>query len=152
MSVGAYAGAMIIALCGAVAVAQTKVATAEEFNKAMKPAQPALRAVYAAFASKAYADARKEIARVRTAVADTQTFWVLHKKAEAVKLNKEVLAKIEAFEMLIAKDPVDVALASKALGEIDPSCRACHKQYRAQDAAGNYMIKPGTIAPAQLDK
>ena len=29
---------------------------------------------------------------------DTQSFWVLHKKDDAVKMNKDSLAKLEAFE------------------------------------------------------
>jgi len=145
MRVGVYAGAMLIAWSGALAVAQTKVSTPEEYDKAMKPAGPAMRTVQKAFASGAYADVRKELATLKTAVADTGSFWVLHKKDDAIKLNKDSLAKIEAFEKLVATDPVDAAVAAAAMKEMGGSCAACHKQYREQDAEGNYRIKPGTI-------
>ena len=48
----------------------------------------------------AVADVKKEIAALKSRVADTQSFWVLHKKDDAVKMNKESLAKLEAFEKL----------------------------------------------------
>jgi GTPase involved in cell partitioning and DNA repair len=145
MRVGVYAGAMLIAWSGALAVAQTKVTTPEEFDKAMKPAGAAMRTIGKAFPSGAYADVRKELATLKTALVDTQSFWVLNKKDDAVKMNKESIAKIEAFEKLVATDPVDPAVAGPALKEIGGTCSACHKQYREQDAEGNYKIKAGTI-------
>jgi hypothetical protein len=145
MRVGVYAGAMLMACTTALVVAQTKVTTPEEYDKAMKPAGAAMRTIGKALASGAYADVRKELPALKAAVADTQSFWVLHKKDDAIKMNKEALAKIEAFEKLVATDPVDAAVAAPALKEIGGACSACHKQYREQDAEGNYKIKAGTI-------
>jgi len=145
MRVGVYAGAMLIAWSGALAIAQTKVSTPEEYDKAMKPAGVAMRTIGKALASGAYADVRKELPALKAAIVDTQSFWVLHKKDDAVKMNKDALAKIEAFEKLVATDPVDAAVAAPALKEIGGTCASCHKQYREQDAEGNYKIKAGTI-------
>jgi cytochrome c556 len=145
MRVGVYAGAMLIALSGAFVVAQNKVTTPEEFDKAMKPAGRAMGAVNKAFKSGAYADVRKELPAIKAALTDTQTFWVLHKKDDAVKMNKESLAKVEAFEKLVATDTVDAATAAAAMKEMGGTCSACHKQYREQDAEGNYKIKTGSI-------
>jgi hypothetical protein len=145
MRVGVYAGAMLIAWSGALAIAQTTVSTPEEYTKAMKPAGPAMRTIQKAFASGAYADVRKELGTLKTAIADTQSFWVLHKKDDAIKMNKESLAKIEAFEKLVATDTVDTAVAAGAMKEMGGTCAACHKQYREQDAEGNYKMKAGTI-------
>ena len=144
MRVGVCAGAMLITLCGVLAVAQRKVSTPEEYEKAMKPAELALRTMGGALASGAYPLLRKELATLKTAILETQSFWVLHKIDDAVAMNKDVLAKIEAFEKLVATDPVDAAVAGAALREINPTCAACHKQYRAQEGGG-YRIKPGTI-------
>jgi len=144
MRVGVYAGAMLIVLSGAFAVAQMKVSTPEEYDKAMKPAGPAMRTVGKAFASGAYADVRKELPALKAAIADTQSFWVLHKKDDAIKMNKESLAKLESFENLLTGDKVDPAAAA-AMKEVGGTCSACHKQYREQDAEGNYKIKAGTI-------
>jgi len=144
MRVGVYAGAMLIALSGAIVTAQNKVTTPEEFDKAMKPAGPAMRTIGKALASGAAADVKKELATVKAALMDTQSFWVLHKKDDAVKMNKESLAKVEALEKLVDGDKV-APEAAAALKEVGGSCSACHKQYREQDAEGNYKIKAGTI-------
>ena len=84
MRVGVYAGALLMACTTAIVVAQTKVTTPEEFDKAMKPAGGAMRNVGKMVASgAAVADVKKEIAVLKTALADTQSFWVLHKKDDA---------------------------------------------------------------------
>ena len=145
MRVGVYAGAMLIALSGAIAIAQTKVTTPEEFDKAMKPAGGAMRNVGKMVASGApAADVKKELAILKTALTDTQSFWVLNKKDDAVKMNKESIAKLEAFEASLTGEKVDPASAP-VLKEVGGTCAACHKQYREQDAEGNYKIKAGTI-------
>jgi hypothetical protein len=83
MRVGVYAGAMLMACTTAIVVAQTKVGTPEEFDKAMKPAGPAMRNIGKMVASGgAVADVKKELAVLKAALTDTQSFWVLHKKRE----------------------------------------------------------------------
>jgi len=145
MRVGVYAGALLMACTTAIVVAQTKVTTPEEFDKAMKPAGGAMRNMGKMVASgAAVADVKKEIAVLKTALADTQSFWVLHKKDDAIKMNKESLAKLEAFEATLTGEKVDPASAA-TMKEVGGTCSACHKQYREQDAEGNYKIKAGTI-------
>jgi hypothetical protein len=121
------------------------VSTPEEFDKAMKPAGRAMGAANKALKSGAFADVKKELPALKTALEETQSFWVLHKKDDAVKMNKESIAKLEAFEKLLATDPVDPAAAGAALREVGGTCSACHKQYREQDTEGNYKMKAGTI-------
>jgi len=145
MRVGMYAGAILMACSTALVIAQTKVTTPEEFDKAMKPAGGAMRSMGKMIASGAsVADVKKEIAVLKTALLETQSFWVLHKKDDAVKFNKESLAKLEAFEKSLTGDNVDPAAAA-TVKEVGGTCAACHKQYREQDAEGNYKIKAGTI-------
>jgi cytochrome c556 len=145
MRVAVYAGAMLIAWSGAVAIAQNKVTTPEQLDKVMKSAGPAMRTINKSTASGAYADAKKELATLRAAVLDSQSFWIEHKKDDAVKMNKDALEKIDAFDKLISSDKPDAAAATTALKEVGGACSACHKQYRAQDADNNYILKPGTI-------
>jgi cytochrome c556 len=145
MRVRVYAGAMLIAWSGALAIAQTKVTTPEQLDKVMKQVGPAMRNINKATKSAAYADARKEIAALRQGVLDSQSFWIEHKKDDALKMNKEALAKIDAFEKAISGDAPDATAALAALQEVGGACSACHKQYRAQDAENNYILKPGTI-------
>jgi cytochrome c556 len=137
---------MLIAWSGALAVAQTqKVTTPEQLDKVMKQAGPAMQAINKATKSSAFADAKKEIPTLRQAVLDSQSFWIEHKKDDAVKMNKDALAKIDAFEKVLSGDAPDSVAAITALKEVGGACSACHKQYRAQDAENNYMLKPGTI-------
>jgi cytochrome c556 len=142
---GAYAVAILVACSAALVVAQTKVSTPEEFDKAMKPAGPAMRNIGKMAASGgAVADVKKELAVLRTALTDTQSFWVANKKDDAVKLNKESLAKLDAFEKSLTGEKLEPTAAA-AMKEVGGTCAACHKQYREQDAEGNYKIKAGTI-------
>jgi len=146
MRVRVYAAALILSWSGALVAAQSqKVTTPEELDKVMKKAGPAMRAVGKAVASGAYADAKTELTTLRQAVLDSQVFWIQHKKEDAVKFNKDTLARIDAFEKVISDPAVDAATAATAAKEIGGGCASCHKQYRVQDAENNYMLKPGTI-------
>jgi cytochrome c556 len=119
--------------------------TPEELDKVMKKSGPAMQATQKAMGAGSYAEARKQMATVKQAVVDSQTFWVEHKREDALKFNKDTLAKIDAFEKMIATDKVDPAAATAALKEVGASCRACHKVYRATDAEENFILKPGSI-------
>jgi cytochrome c556 len=146
MRVRVYAAAMLIAWSGALAIAQgQKITTPEQLDKVMKAVGTASRNMGKMTQSGAYADAKKELATMRQGVLDSQSFWVEHKKDDAVQMNKDSLAKIDAFEKLISAPTVDGPTAVAALKEIGPTCSACHKQYRVQDADNNYMLKPGVI-------
>jgi cytochrome c556 len=145
MRVRVYAAALLLTWSGAVMVAQQKITTPEQLDKVMKQVQQANQPVAKALASGQWADVRKGIAAVKENVLLSQSFWIEHKKDDAVTMNKDTLAKIEAFEKIVAADPVDPAAAAAALKEVGSTCRACHKQYRATDAENNFILKPGTI-------
>jgi len=144
MRVRVYAAAMLLAWSGAVIVAQgQKVTTPEQLDKVMKQVQ--MPAIQKALKSQAYADARKAVATAKENVLISQSFWIEHKKDDAVKMNKESIAKLEALEKLIATDTVDQPAVEAALKEVGASCRSCHQAYRATDAENNFIIKPGSI-------
>jgi cytochrome c556 len=144
MRVRVYAAAMLLAWSGAVIVAQgQKVTTPEQLDKVMKQVQ--MPAIQKALKSQAYGDARKALATAKENVLLSQSFWVEHKKDDAVKMNKETIAKIETLEKLIATDTVDAPAVEAALKEVGASCRTCHQQYRATDAENNFILKPGSI-------
>lgn len=149
MRVRVYASAFLLVWSGAIMMAQTKVTTPEQLDKVMKQVQQSNQPVSKAIQSGAYADARKGLAGVKEAVLLSQSFWIEHKKDDAVTLNKESIAKIEALEKLIATDTVDSAAAITALKEMGASCRACHQKYRATDAENNFILKPGWNEPAK---
>jgi cytochrome c556 len=149
MRVRVFAPALIVAWSCAVGVAVLaqgqKITTPEQLDKVMKAVQEANRPVAKAITSGAYADAKKGLATVKENVIASRSFWIEHKKDDAVKLNEESVAKIEALEKLLAAEPVDQAAAQAAMKEVGASCRACHQKYRATDAENNYILKPGSI-------
>ena len=138
------AAAVCVAL-GAGLVAQSQVTTVSQLDAVMKKAG-AFRQVDKAIQSNNAADAKAQLAIVRQAVQDSQSFWVTHKKEDAVKLNKESLAKIDALEKVLSAGTLDVAAATAAYKDTGGSCRACHSQYRAEDENNAYILKPGSVA------
>ena len=138
-----YAAALCTVL-GGVVLAQQKVRTAEELDKVMKKAG-AFRQVDKAIQSNNAADAKKQLEIVEDAVEESRTFWVEHKREDALKLNKEALAKLDALEKVLSADTLDVAAATAAFKEAGGACRACHQVYRAEDANNAYIIKPGSV-------
>jgi cytochrome c556 len=139
-----YAAAVCVTL-GSVVFAQQKVTTVEELDKVMKKAG-AFRQVDKAIQSNNAADAKAQLAIVKQAVQDSQSFWLRHKKDDAVKLNKESLAKLDALDKVLSAGSFDIAAATAAYKEAGGSCRACHSQYRVEDANNAYALKPGSVA------
>jgi cytochrome c556 len=140
-----YAVAVCVALGSAVLVAQQKVTTAEELDKVMKKAS-AFRQVDKAVQSNNAADAKAQLAIVKAAVLESQSFWISHKKDDAVKMNKESLTKLDALEKVLSAGSLDVAAATAAFKEAGGACRSCHQQYRTEDANNQYTLKPGSVA------
>ena len=141
----AYAAALVVAWTGSIVMAQTKITTPEELDKAMKDVQPAMQAAQKAIKSGAYAEAAKQLALVRSTIDDSRQFWIHHKKDDAVKWNKETVEKLEASEKLLNGGPTDATAAMESLKLIGASCRNCHEAYRVRDADNNWVLKPGTI-------
>ena len=141
--------ASAVAVCviagGAALVAQNAVTTAEDLDTVMKKAS-AFRQVDKAVQSNNAADAKAQLAVVKAAVAESQSFWVTHKKDDAVKMNKESLAKLDALEQVLSAGTLDVAAATAAFKEAGGACRACHQQYRVEDEKNQYHLKPGSVA------
>ena len=140
-----YAMALSVALGGAALVAQSKVATAEELDKIMKKAS-AFRQVDKAVQSNNAADAKAQLAIVKAAVLESQSFWVTHKKDDAVKMNRESLAKLDELEKALSTGTLDVAAATAACKQAGGACRTCHQQYRIEDDKNEYHLKPGSVA------
>ena len=140
-----HAAALFAILASAMLGAQTKVTTAEELDTIMKKAS-AFRQVDKAVQSNNAADARAQLAIVKAAVEESQSFWVAHKKDDALKMNKESLEKLDALAKVLATDTLDVAAATAAFKQAGGACRTCHQQYRIEDEKNEYHLKPGSVA------
>jgi cytochrome c556 len=141
----ALAAFVALSALSTVIVRAQKVSTPEELDKVMKGVGKANQTMQKALTSGAYADVRTQITAVRQGVLDSQNFWIEKKRDDAVKFNKETLAKIDEFQKLVATDTVDAAGAAAALKAVGASCRSCHQVYRTTDADDNFILKPGSL-------
>jgi cytochrome c556 len=136
--------AAVAVACTSAVVAQ-KVSSVEDLDKVMKRAS-AFRQVDKAIQSNNATDAKAQLAIVRQAVQESQSFWIEHKRDDAVKLNKESLAKIDELEQVLSSGTLDIAAATAKFKETGGSCRSCHQIYRVEDDKNQYMLKPGSVA------
>jgi cytochrome c556 len=144
-SMGSLMCAAALLLAGSGAIAIAKVTTPEDLDKVMKKAGPALEASGKAIGGSAYTDAKPQLAALKQAIDDSREFWVEHKRDDAIKFNKDTIAKIEQVEKLVSAEPVDAAAAAAAMKEVGGACRSCHGVYRTKDADNSYVLKPGSI-------
>ena len=96
-----YTTAVFVALAGTVAVAQ-KVTTTDQLDATMKRVGTAQQATGKAIKSGDFAEARKQMATVKAALGEAETFWVTNKKDDAIKMNKEVIANLTKIEEALA--------------------------------------------------
>jgi cytochrome c556 len=133
-----------VLIAGSAALVAQKAQTPEDLDKAMKKVGPASGAMNKAIKSMAWADAKKQLEIVDSALEDAHNFWVVKKKDDAVKMSKDSMAKADVLEELLEKSTPDTVAIAAAAKEFASSCLGCHKQYREQDANQQYVLKPGT--------
>ena len=136
--------ALIVALASTAMLAQ-KVTTPDDLDKAMKKIAPAQGAATKAIQSMSWADAKTQIGIVKQTLADTESFWVAHKKDDAVKMLKDSIAKVSAVEEAVSAPAPDQQAVMAAFKQVGATCAACHKQYREQDENQQYRLKTGSI-------
>jgi cytochrome c556 len=136
----------LVAVIGAGVIAQGKVTTAEEYAKLMKANAQSVGAMNKAIASAMYADARMQVATLRTNYMALQGFWVDKKKDDAVGIVKDGLTRLEALDKMLGAATVDQMAAQGAAKEFGgATCGACHKAYREGDAQSGFKFKAGVI-------
>ena len=131
----------VLMSCGAAVAVAQKATTAEDLDKVMKQIGAAQGATGKAIQSMAYADAKKNVATVKQALMDAENFWVVNKKDDAVKMNKDAVAKVTAVETALAAAAPDQQAVMAAFKQVGATCGACHKAYRAQDENQQYILK-----------
>jgi cytochrome c556 len=134
----------VTALATAVVAAQ-KVTTADELDKTMKKIAPAQGAANKAIQSMSWADAKAQVAIVKQALTDTESFWTANKKDDAVAMLKDSVAKVTAVEQALNAPMPDQQAVLAAYKQVGATCTACHKQYREQDENQQYRLKTGAI-------
>ena len=135
----------LVAVLGAVALAQAKLSV-EDYGKMMKANAQAAGAMNKAIGSAAYADARMQVATLRTNYMGLQAFWSDKKKDDAVGIVKDGLTRLDALDKMLGAATVDQVAAQAAGKEFGgATCGACHKLYREGDAQSGFKFKAGVI-------
>jgi hypothetical protein len=137
-----YSTALLVVMAGTVAVAQ-KVTTPDQLDAVMKRVGPAQQATGKAIKSGDFAEARKQVAVVKAALGEAESFWVTNKKDDAVKMSKNVIANLTKIEEALAApspNPENLFAMMKGAG-----CGDCHKQYREELPDKTYRLRPGSI-------
>ena len=136
----------LIAVLGAVVIAQSKIATVEEYAKLMKANAQANGASNKAIGSGAYADARTQLATLRQNFVMLQGYWTEKKKDDAVGILKDGVSRIDALDKMLSAPTVDQMAAQAAAKEFGGNtCGACHKLYREGDAQAGFRFKAGVL-------
>ena len=92
-----------------------------------------------------FEEAKARLTRSREQLAVTITFWRDNKKADAVKMLRNALTKLDELDAALSVDRVEAAAAT-LVRPVNEACEACHAVYRDQDPATNaYRLKPGSV-------
>lgn len=118
----------------------------EDYTKMMKANAQAVGAMNKAIGSGAFADARTQLATLRTNYMGLQAFWAGKKKDDAVAIVKDGLTRLDALDKLLGAATVDQMAAQAAAKEFGGNtCGACHKLYREGDAQTGFKFKAGVL-------
>jgi cytochrome c556 len=130
---------------GALVIAQTKIASVEEYSKVMKSNAQANGAMNKAIGSGAFQDARTQLTTLRQNFNTLQTFWTERKQDAAIGIVKDALTKIDALDKTLSAATVDQQGAQAAAKELQGACGACHKMYREGDNQTGFRFRPGVF-------
>jgi hypothetical protein len=134
--------AALVAFAGAVATAQGKIATLADHVALMKSNAQANGALNKAVGSGDFAGARMQVTTLRQNLTTLQTFWMEKKNAEAVKVVKEGLGRLDALDKMLAAPAPDQVAAQAAAKEFGGNtCGACHKMLREGDAQTGFRFQ-----------
>jgi cytochrome c556 len=126
--------------------ADGKVQTSERLDLSMKRIAPAQQAVNKAIQAMAYADAKKQLDRIESELKDAQSFWVMNKRADAIKFTQDTLAKIESLKKLLDAKTPDPSAILTGYREVGTACATCHRIYRTTDENKTFILKPGAVS------
>jgi cytochrome c556 len=146
-----YTTFALVALVGAVAMAQgvpAKIATLGDHVAVMKSNAQANGAMNKALMSGAFADARMQLATVRTNLNTIRAFWAGKKNKEALTIVDSGLMRLAALDKMLAAPAPDQMAAQAAAKEFGGNtCGACHKMFREGDAQTGFKFRDSANAP-----
>ena len=138
------ASALVAVMC--VSLVAQKVTTVEEYAKLMKANAQANGAMNKAIGSGMYADARMQVATLRTNYMALQGFWADKKQNDAIMIVKDGLTRLDGLDKMLGAATVDQMAAQAASKEFGGmTCGACNKAYRECYAQSGFNFKAGVI-------
>ena len=141
-----HAALAAVVLAGAVALAQApaKIATFQDHAALMKSNAQANNALGKALGSGSFADARAQVATLRTNFTTLRTFWTEKKNDVALKIVDGGLARLDGLDKILSASAPDQMAAQAAQKEFAPNtCQACHKQLREGTAETGFKFREG---------
>jgi cytochrome c556 len=142
---GSFTIVLILAWAFSVAVAAQKRFTAEDLDKLMKRDGPTQAALVKALTSNNQAAAKTAVAQLKSALTESQEFWVENKRPDAIQFGKTVLAKLDDLDKIVNAPQMNTAAGLNGVRDLATACNACHKVYRITDENGQFTLKPGSI-------
>ena len=134
------ASALVAVMC--VGLVAQKVTTVEEYAKLMKANAQANGAMNKAIGSGSYADARMQVATLRTNYMALQGFWADKKQIDALM----IVTRLDALDKMLGAATVDQMAAQAAAKEFGGmTCGGCHKAFREGDQQSGFKFKAGVI-------
>lgn len=136
-----WAAALVAALLGGSVVhAQNApkkypLFSAADFESSMKIVGRAFGSVSTAVGTNDYETAKAQLARAREQLAVTVTYWRDRQAADALRLLKDTLSRMDALDDALSATAVDGAAVSAATRQVGAGCHGCHQSYREQDPA-----------------
>ena len=136
----------LLVVLGIGVTAQAKL-TLEEHAKLMKSNAQAAQGMNKGIGSANYADARTQLATLRTNFTTLQGMWASVKKDDAVAIVKDGLSRLDALDKMLSAATVDQMAAQGAVKEFQgATCGACHKLYREGDGKTTpYTFRAGVL-------
>ena len=136
----------LVVIFSVAVTAQAKM-TLEEHAKLMKSNAQSAGGMNKAIAAASYADAKTQLATLRTNFMTLQGMWASVKKDDAVAIVKDGLSRLDALDKTLSAATVDQMAAQAAVKEFQgATCGACHKLYREGDGkATPYSFKAGVL-------
>ncbi len=114
----------------------------EALDRAMKQVGSAFNLIRAADASKA-ANATENVATLKRAFVDVESFWKSNGRADAVQWTRQAQAETTTIDAAVKSGRWDDV--KTAAGRLQTVCQNCHNVYRERLEDGTYRLKGMTV-------
>jgi hypothetical protein len=129
---------------GMSAPAQARL-TPQNLEELMEKIGPTYKSLLQRLEANDTAESAKQAQQLAEWFGGVEKFWAQHNRADAVKWAGQ--ARTYASEAAGAAATGNGEKAEAAANNMAGACKQCHGNYREEDDAGGYRIKPGVITP-----